>query len=41
MLQIVVWDFRGEEGNSNKNRKVNKCLLGHTEITGHKVDSDL
>ena len=41
MLRVVVWDFRGEEGNSNKNRKVNKCLMGHTETTGHKVDSDL
>ena len=27
MLQIVVWDFRGEEGNSNKDRKVSKTYI--------------
>lgn len=40
----MVWDFKGEKGNSQQYGKqclVNKSLLGFAEITGHVLEFDL
>ena len=40
----MVWDFKRQEDNSWGSEKnsclVNKCLLGHLEIMGHRGDLD-
>ena len=42
--QVGIWDFKGKEGNSQEDEKeqvsVHKCLLGHTETTGHRILTD-
>ena len=40
MLWVMVWDLKGEEGNSYK-CLVNNCLLDQAETMGHRVDFDL
>ena len=43
MLGIVVWDFKGEEGNSHGDGKanlVNKCLSCLAQTKGHGEDLD-
>ncbi len=41
---VVVWDFKGEKGNSQQYGKqylVKKSLLGFAEIIGHVLEFDL
>ena len=37
-----VWNFKGKEDNSLKDERskclLNKCLLSHSEIVGHRVE---
>ena len=45
MLGVVVWDFKGQEGNSHEDGKANVWQINvcwaTTETMGHRVDSDL
>ena len=46
MLGVVVWDLKGEEGDSHEDGKANVCLvekylLGLADSMRHRVGSDL